>query len=321
MNLHNGLERYISAKVDSGVAFSGGSSVLRAFEKRIGNIPLNSIGEAHVQSFLEKSRVGPTTWRNKYFYLFRFFQYCYARDFMLAIKMPENRRPRPPTYVPHIYTRQELKKMLKVIPKVQKGRREIESETLRSLLLFLYGTGVTPTEALSLQIKDFDWKNKQVAVFTKNLGCLRQLPLGHDLYSILHKYCVQNERERQYQPMFRMKDGGRILPDTLHRNFRDVLRAAGIAKPGGAKLQPRLLDIRHTFAVHRITSWLKQRADMNRMIPALSMYLGFVSLSTAERYFRFTPERFKQQLDLLLPTKKHPKWRDNVALMKFLDGL
>ena len=39
---------------------------------------------------------------------------------------------------------------------------------------------------------------------------------------------------------------------------------------------PRLHDFRYTFAVHRLTAWHKHGADLNRMIPALSVYMGYV---------------------------------------------
>ena len=36
---------------------------------------------------------------------------------------------------------------------------------------------------------------------------------------------------------------------------------AGIARDDGARYQPRLHDLRHTFAVHRLTAWIKRGAD------------------------------------------------------------
>jgi integrase/recombinase XerD len=40
---------------------------------------------------------------------------------------------------------------------------------------------------------------------------------------------------------------------------------------------------------------------MNRMIPALSAYMGQHNLGAAERYLRLTPERFRSQLNKLSP--------------------
>jgi hypothetical protein len=67
---------------------------------------------------------------------------------------------------------------------------------------------------------------------------------------------------------------------------------AGIARDDGARYQPPLHD-RHTFAVHRLTGWIKRGADLKRIIPALSAYIGQVGRSSTDRYLALTPERFQ----------------------------
>jgi len=96
---------------------------------------------------------------------------------------------------------------------------------------------------------------------------------------------------------------------------------AGIARDDGARYQPRLHDLRHTFAVHRLTAWIKRGADLNRMIPALSAYIGQVGLGSTDRYLSLTPERFRTQLDKLSSRRGKKRWRDNPGLMRFLAEL
>jgi integrase/recombinase XerD len=80
-------------------------------------------------------------------------------------------------------------------------------------------------------------------------------------------------------------------------------------------------DLRSTFAVHRITSWIKEGADLNRMLPALAAYMGNVSLASTEKYLSLTPERFRKELQKLSPQRGNGHWRDNPALIKFLTAL
>ena len=104
--------------------------------------------------------------------------------------------------------------------------------------------------------------------------------------------------------------------------FRKLRRLAGIERYDGATYQPRMHDLRATFAVHRLTSWLRQGGGLNRLIPALSAYMGQCGLGSTERYLKLTPERFRTQLVKSCP--KHPRrkrWRDDPALMKFLEAL
>ncbi len=96
---------------------------------------------------------------------------------------------------------------------------------------------------------------------------------------------------------------------------------SGVGGHHGATRQPRMRDFRHTFAVHRLSAWIKHGADLNRMIPALSAYMGQVGLGSTYHYLNVTPERFRQQLDKLSPRRGKRHWRDNPALMRFLAEL
>lgn len=110
--------------------------------------------------------------------------------------------------------------------------------------------------------------------------------------------------------------------NALRVAFRKLRRLAGIQRYDGAIYQPRMYDLRATFAVHRLTSWLRQGADLNRLIPALSAYIGQCGLGSTERYLKLTPERFRNQLVKLSP--EHPRrkrWREDRDLMRFVDRL
>jgi integrase len=66
--------------------------------------------------------------------------------------------------------------------------------------------------------------------------------------------------------------------------FRKLRRLAGIQRDDCAIYQPRMHDLRATFAVHRLTSWLRQDADLNRLIRTLSAYMGQCGLGSTEHY-------------------------------------
>ena len=47
---------------------------------------------------------------------------------------------------------------------------------------------------------------------------------------------------------------------------------------------------RHAFAVHRLVSWYRQGADVQRLLPQLATYLGHVHIAATQRYLTLTPE-------------------------------
>jgi hypothetical protein len=57
------------------------------------------------------------------------------------------------------------------------------------------------------------------------------------------------------------------------------------------------------------------------MLPALSVYMGQVGLTSTERYLSMTPERFRKELNKLSPDKGKRHWRHDTVLMRFLEGL
>jgi hypothetical protein len=43
-----------------------------------------------------------------------------------------------------------------------------------------------------------------------------------------------------------------------------------------------------------VTAWYRQNKDVQRLLPALSTYLGHVDLSATQRYLTMTPELLEQ---------------------------
>lgn len=52
--------------------------------------------------------------------------------------------------------------------------------------------------------------------------------------------------------------------------------------------------MRHCFAVRRLTSWYREGADVQKMLPQLATYLGHVKLSATQTYLTMTPELLRE---------------------------
>ena len=83
-------------------------------------------------------------------------------------------------------------------------------------------------------------------------------------------------------------------PTIAERTFKRLRKMCGVRRPDTFSFQPRIHDLRHTFAVHRVTEWYRQGADVQKLLPALSTYLGHVSLESTQRYLTITPELLQQ---------------------------
>jgi hypothetical protein len=64
----------------------------------------------------------------------------------------------------------------------------------------------------------------------------------------------------------------------------------GCAAKGGPRNQPRLHDLRHTSAVHRLVRWYREGKDVQTLLPQLSVYMGHTNLAATQVYLSMTPD-------------------------------
>ena len=323
MNLIEAIEGYVKRKRSEGLSYRSSGWYLMALGKRVGNVSLESVTAREILTFLDGPKTSPGTWMVKYRLLRGFFDFWLARGEIGALPMPVKRVERQREFVPYIYTQSEIRNLLKAASGCQKAVRcGIDPITLRAILIFIYGTGSLVGEAVRLLIEDVDLKRGFVTIRRNRYNLLRTIPIGPDLTNVLKEYLVSRRRQDTTDQHFFLNKGGEALnPPTVGSTFERLRRVSGIRRHDDASYQPRLYDLRHTFAVHRITGWIKHGANLNRMMPALSVYMGLAGLRTTEKYLSLTPERFRAQLIQLSPRRGRKRWRDDQELMKFLSHL
>jgi len=331
VTLCGAIQAYVDMKRAHGVIFAKAAKDLRSFSRKVGDVPLSTIGTAQILDFLNGPRTSSGTWLKKFSLLKFFFEYWSARGFLNRSPMPPVRPPAAQPllpYVPYIYTRNEVRLLLRATTSWQKSSWQnrkmcrMDSRTFRVFLLTIYATGMRTGEALNLLQKDVDVKRGAIMVRGGRHSRPRTIPTGPDLQVKLRRYKRDRLMMRgSSQHFFVGKDAKALNENALRVAFRRLRRLVEIQRYDGAINQPRMHDLRATFAVHRLASWLRQDADLNRLIPALSAYMGQCGLGSTERYLQLTPERFRNQLVKLSPQRRKKRWRDDAVLMKFLDQL
>jgi len=180
----------------------------------------------------------------------------------------------------------------------QRQRSVMEPVTVRTIVLLLYGTGLRVGEAVRLNRTDVDMDNSLLTVHLTKFHKTRLVPFGPQVCRALAKYAQSRRplvvRPREDGPFFTTRSGNRVKRDALERNFQRLRAQAGIRRSDGARYQPRLHDLRHTFAVHRLTSWYQQRANVQKLLHQLSVYLGHALLASTQVYLTMTPELLQQ---------------------------
>jgi integrase/recombinase XerD len=285
-------------------------------------LDISHINVNHVSQFLNRSQASTTVFRVKHGLLRHFFEYWAAHGEISESPMPTNRPRQRSTFLPYIYTREELHRLLQLAPTCITKNDKIHPRTLRALLLVLYATGASAGETTRLVCDSVDLQNGILRLPGSRRVASRSIPLGRDLIRVVQQYADWRGRVgTQDDRFFSRTDGGFISPRAIQRSFERLRRKAGIAGFPKSSQKPCVRDIRATFAVHQITSWIKKKENLDVLLPALAAYLGNAGLESTERYLRLTPTRFQDALNKLSPSTPHARWQHDSRLLRFLTEL
>jgi site-specific recombinase XerD len=237
---------------------------------------------------------------NKYYALAGFWRHAISRGHASCSPLPNNEPKSPVRAPPYIYSRDELRRLLDPtnVEISRRGAVQLDAATFRTLLLLLYGAGLRFSEATGLTLADVDLAEDVLTIRTTKFYKSRLVPIGPQLATALASYMPLRRRGGlgQGETSFLLAnwDGTRLASSTVQEAFDALRRTAGIHGTAGGRQIPRLHDLRHSFAVHSLTVWYRQGADVQRLLPVLSSYLGHSDLEGTKVYLSMTPELLKQ---------------------------
>lgn len=295
MRLYTAVNQYIAYRQSLGGGFRTDGPTLNAFAREMGQgVALADVNLESVSKYLAGTTpVITTNWHRKYYALHGFYRYALSRGYIKTSPLPVAIPKRPPPFVPYIYNAKELRALFDACLSYQKHKVRLEPYMVRTLLLLLYGAGLRIREAISLTLADVDLSQALLIIRETKFRKTRLVPIGKQLDQILLQYATQRQRENYSQnpdaPFFIGRNGKAVKKITIEYAFNLIRKKAGIRRTDGGRFQPRLHDLRHSFAVHRLTTWYKQGADVQRLLPVLSVYMGHVCLSSTSTYLTMTP--------------------------------
>lgn len=296
MNVETAATAYLVLKRSMGMRFRTEGEVLKWFCQRFGRMDVARVGQAAVKQFL----TGSTGFRyRRYRVLLGFYRFAINRGYAVAAPLPTVVGHERSSFTPYIYSTEELRKLLAATDTLRSSESKLQHETFRTLLLLFYGTGLRLREASRLTLADVDLTRDVISVRETKFYKFRFVPVGPQLVEILLRYVRERRRllpmpDGEQSGFFASRTGRRLFTGRMEIVFRRLRRCAGIQREGGPRWQPRLHDLRHTFAVHRLVAWYREGADVNCMLPLLSAYLGHINIAATQRYLTMTSELLRE---------------------------
>jgi len=297
MMLSEATAKYVAHKQSMGMRFCTEARTLKAFCRAIGNVAMHEVNPNCVLAYL--AGTGPVTrfWQRKHEALSGFYLFAIARGYATHSPLPRS-IPKPlQAFVPYIYSRQELRRLLDATVAIDNPRSSIDPDTFRTLLLVLYGAGLRISEAIALTLADVDLTAGVLHIRESKFYKTRLVPLGADLVQLLVRYVSKRHRDyaKPERPFFVCRYGTAVRQKAAENAFRRLRIRAGVVRYGASsRHQPRLHDFRHAFTLHRLVSWYRSGADVQRLLPQLSTYLGHVNIAATQRYLTLTPELLRE---------------------------
>jgi len=221
-----------------------------------------------------------------------------ARGFARHLRALDGTSEVPPTdllpgcrrrLAPHIYSDRDIAALMAATATIHSPFR---AATHRTLIGLLAVTGMRIGEAIALDQGDVDLAAGCVTVRAGKWNAARELPLHDTTVRALDEYRKLRERRRPTptSPAFFVSmRGTRLLSGHVREAFRELRRHADVTAMPGAR-QPRIHDVRHSFAVATLVDWYRADADVAARLPRLSSYLGHSAPEATYYYLQATPQ-------------------------------
>jgi site-specific recombinase XerD len=166
-----------------------------------------------------------------------------------------------------------------------------------AMLALLYALGLRHGEVRRLQIQDLDWNRQTLLIRETKFHKSRYVPFGPKVSQCLTRFVELRQTVlkplRNDDAIFVATRRNPLTPHVLLNAFRAILEELGIAAATGER-PPRLHDLRHTFAVHRLLRWYREGVDVQSRLMTLSTFLGHLDPSYTQIYLTITDDLLRE---------------------------
>ena len=192
---------------------------------------------------------------------------------------------------PYIYSNRDIVKLLDACKNLP-TRSLLQAQTYYTLFGLIAVTGMRISEALALDCESVDLTLGIITIRESKFRKSRKIPIHTSTIERLVKYA--KDRNRYYgKPksscFFVNGFGARLHASSIWDVFDKVCVVAGLRRKdvtGG----PRIMDMRHTFAVTTLIRCYQEDLNADVIIPTLSTYLGHENPINTYWYLTATPE-------------------------------
>lgn len=294
--------QFIQEKRACGYRYHSAPKILMRFDRFLCDASLSekALPEHLVLKWLEKlPEEKPSTQKGRVCLIRQFAKMMVRLGYPAYIVPDQFIAPRLYTFSPYIFTRKQVTQLIHAADQIKPTAKSPLRHLIMPEIFRLYYTcGFRINEVLHLRMKDVDFKRGVLIIRDAKFGKDRLVPPALDIINRLQIYDEQMSKHimgKRTEEDFFFPSAQRKSwhPSSIYMLFRELLYQCGIPHPGRGK-GPRVHDLRHTFAVHRLIQWYEAGADLNTKLPLLVAYLGHQDFTGTQKYLHLTAELFPE---------------------------
>lgn len=300
MKLKQVIDKYISYRKALGEIFRMPSIYLQSFVNKIGaSTSVDTITKDAVEQFLYgNSKVVTGAWFSRYSALHGFYDYLLIRDYVKKSPLPTILPERPKALTAYIFSDSELKSIFQASLTYSKRRSNISPYMVQTVLFITYALGLRISETLSIKLGDIDMNNLVITLRGTKFYKSRLVTFNTQVKTVLRAFMewrINHNQSCFTDAELFLNDENRFVSSAcIEEIFGKIRVKARIKRDDGGRYQPRIHDLRHTFAVNRLINCYKKGIDPQKYLPILSVYMGHAHYAHTSAYLTMTDALLQQ---------------------------
>ena len=196
------------------------------------------------------------------------------------------------SFRPYIFSKDQIAAVLAAAKRLPKADRfPLCAETCYTALAMYYHSDFATERCARLRVADVDFQHNSLFIGETKFHKSRHVPFGPKLGQCLQEFLDVRRTFlaplKDDDPMFVSCWRAPLHGTTLLRRFRELLNATGVLSSRVSN-RPRLHDLRHTFAVHRLLRWYREGVDVQSKLARLATFMGHVDPQSTQVYLTIT---------------------------------
>lgn len=163
------------------------------------------------------------------------------------------------------------------------------AKAMKTLIGLVYCAALRISEALALNIDDYDPDNAIIFVRSGKFRKQRYIPLAASTQAAVSDYLASRHLPARVDanvPLFVGKLNHRLTYNCVYKAFNRLLDYTGMRDRCGAV---RIHDLRHSFASNTLRQVVQADGDVYAMLPKLATFMGHVGFSSTQVYLHTDP--------------------------------